>query len=615
MIKVYRSRINTPSILLSTKATKALEEARRYFSSLDSSSKAQTRFVFDESIYRATEVRKSLELLFRNKCAYCETPITTSDEGEVDHFRPKMRAIELNGVERPGYWWLAYEWSNMYLSCRACMQMKADRFPLEDSSSGGDPLTTDPLLAAEKPLLLDPCGPEEPGVNLLFTERGQVFGATRRGQITIQILRLNREPLVAARLKQLQELHNFLQTFAFMPIIDDLKALMPLFNILSEQKPYTLARRQFTQRWMLIHQPVWSNHVLHLLDDLFTATEMGEVSLRARHGSAARLGMPQQPTYSVEDRGESPDEAYYSGARRVERIVLNNFKAIERLDLHFPEARTDQEPWMMLLGENGSGKSSILQGVALALMGQRRANDLGLDASTFVRHGQAVTHGSVEVHLTNLERPIELRFRQTSSQFEVVPEQPQVLLLAYGPTRLLPRVNRLAPSLDTFIRAANLFDPTCALNDADSWLNDTNRLDDAQFNRVALSLKDLMMFDPDDRIVRRGGELKVELFHASLLLRELSDGFQSVVAMACDIMISLMTRWRSIDAGEAIVLLDEIEAHLHPSWKIEIVERLRRCFPRVSFIATTHDPLLPWAGFTPAKLWFYGGEMETASSP
>ena len=35
---------------------------------------------------------------------------------------------------------------------------------------------------------------------------------------------------------------------------------------------------------------------------------------------------------------ESPDEAYYSGARRVERIVLNNFKAIERLDLH-PDAR------------------------------------------------------------------------------------------------------------------------------------------------------------------------------------------------------------------------------------------------------------------------------------
>ena len=66
-------------------------------------------------------------------------------------------------------------------------------------------------------------------------------------------------------------------------------------------------------------------------------------------------------------------------------------------------------------------------------------------------------------------------------------------------------------------------------------LNDTNRLDDAQFNRVALSLKDLMMFDPDDRIVRRGGELKVELFHTSLLLRELSDGFQSVVAMICSI--------------------------------------------------------------------------------
>jgi len=43
--------------------------------------------------------------------------------------------------------------------------------------------------------------------------------------------------------------------------------------------------------------------------------------------------------------------------------------------------------------------------------------------------------------------------------------------------------------------------------------------------------------------------------------------------------------------AEGIVLVDELEAHLHPAWKIQIVDRLRLTFPRVSFLMSTHDPL------------------------
>src|SRR5262249_49949599 len=61
--------------------------------------------------------------------------------------------------------------------------------------------------------------------------------------------------------------------------------------------------------------------------------------------------------------------------------------------------------------------------------------------------------------------------------------------------------------------------------------------------------------------------------------------------MVADIAFCVSEKWGSIKDAEAIVLLDEIEVHLHPRWKMTIVERLRRCFPRLSFIATTHDPL------------------------
>jgi predicted ATP-binding protein involved in virulence len=46
-----------------------------------------------------------------------------------------------------------------------------------------------------------------------------------------------------------------------------------------------------------------------------------------------------------------------------------------------------------------------------------------------------------------------------------------------------------------------------------------------------------------------------------------------------------------MEAAEGIVLVDEIDAHLHPRWKMQIVSRLRQAFPRLQFLVTSHDPL------------------------
>jgi hypothetical protein len=46
-----------------------------------------------------------------------------------------------------------------------------------------------------------------------------------------------------------------------------------------------------------------------------------------------------------------------------------------------------------------------------------------------------------------------------------------------------------------------------------------------------------------------------------------------------------------MDAAEGIVLVDELGAHLHPRWQMQIVQAFRDAFPRLQFIATTHDPL------------------------
>jgi predicted ATPase len=298
--------------------------------------------------------------------------------------------------------------------------------------------------------------------------------------------------------------------------------------------------------------------------------------------------MTKQQVYSVEAQAREHVEAYYSGSKWIERVKISNFKAIRELEVAFPKPTTsEREAWLMLLGENGMGKSSILQAIALTLMGEEHAAELGLDASTFVRRGARI--GRVSVKLASVPEPVRIEFRRGRRDVMYQTTGPKALLQAYGATRLLRR-GTIAPTRS--VQAQNLFDPTAPLADVVGWLGDREQLPDDRFDAVALALKDLLMLDDEDRFDREeDGRVEATVYGETVPLDQLSDGFQSVISLCGNIMMGLFERWEAVEDAEAIVLIDELEAHLHPTWKIEIVNRLRRTFPRVAFIASTHDPL------------------------
>ena len=195
MIHIDRASVPEP-----TRFAKRARAAHRELAGLikDSGSKLnQRKLPFDDRLLEADDLRQSLRQLFKGRCAFCESPLTPSHQ-LVTHFRPRERAAQLDGKVSPlHYWWLAYDWANLYLSCADCLSAKGKRFPVRGRRTA-QPGSGKGSTSDEKALLLDPCR-DDPESELEFLEDGTVRSSTERGRVTIDVFGLNRIALVNAR--------------------------------------------------------------------------------------------------------------------------------------------------------------------------------------------------------------------------------------------------------------------------------------------------------------------------------------------------------------------------------------------------------------------------------
>jgi uncharacterized protein (TIGR02646 family) len=160
---------------------------------------------FDSMIYGAAEVKEHLKAIQHDKCCFCESKISHVAFGDVEHFRPKkaVRQADEQPERKPGYYWLAYEWSNLYLACEECNRRhKRNFFPLENDDLRALSHVHAGRLDEERPLFIDP-GREDPSEHLEFRRAyvGAVSGSPR-GHATIEALSLNRPPLRDRRLER-----------------------------------------------------------------------------------------------------------------------------------------------------------------------------------------------------------------------------------------------------------------------------------------------------------------------------------------------------------------------------------------------------------------------------
>ncbi|MFT3764184.1 MAG: AAA family ATPase [Minicystis sp.] len=341
----------------------------------------------------------------------------------------------------------------------------------------------------------------------------------------------------------------------------------------------------------------------------------GTYEREAVHEDAAAEATMRQYGAEPHDFGDPPAPPSPSPKRRVvspgivqlETIELTDFARFDRLVLSL-EPPTEQGQWLVLLGENGYGKSTLLRALALAIAGTNVAQGaLSKYPAPFIRMGQTTARCEVSCGGQRFSGVIT-----NDGTGEVAtgtpPNGARPPVFAYGCRRGSALSGSDAVELDKpFSDVATLFDESAQLYPARTWLKELklralqNPKHEHVFRTVTEKLCGLLpeveRLDVVDSQVwaiapKLGGRVP---------LAALSDGYLTTMGWIVD-LVARWLRWAELVEGkppegdffarmEGLVIVDEIDLHLHPRWQRAIIRRLKEVFPRLSFVVTTHNPI------------------------
>ncbi|MGB3637101.1 MAG: AAA family ATPase [Rivularia sp. (in: cyanobacteria)] len=313
---------------------------------------------------------------------------------------------------------------------------------------------------------------------------------------------------------------------------------------------------------------------------------------------------------------------------KIKRIEMNSFRGIGDMKLEFQE----KEP-NVIIGINGVGKSSILECIAILLSrytkpvqypttsgrlfqeadistgSEETSNEITVSTSggevtwclSKQRKKRSKTNGS---DLSKLRQLIEETHEKLKDDLEFnLP-----VIVYYGVNRAVleiplrgrkkhsnERASAYEQSLDSVqINFNSFFQWFRKLED----LENEQRIDDSNFvnhqlEAVRQAIYSLITGLSNLRIRRSPLRMTVKKRDRELNVNQLSDGEKCLLAMVGDLARRLAIANPGLEdplLGDGVVLIDEIELHLHPRWQRDIIPALKKTFPNCQFIVTTHSP-------------------------
>lgn len=508
---------------------------------------------------------------FANKCAYCEIELTDK-RGMVDWFRPAFGAQREKGrVDQLHYIWLVGEWENLYLCCSECNSLKRNLFPASSPIEFG--ASVNQLRLQREAKLIDVCW-DNPEQHLMIMPDGTFRHKNLRGELTIELLALNRESLCLGRRNALE---RFLVVWN-----DQIRRLhgptsrhfSPLYEALDQKAPFIGSVYLFL--WQLANSSI--KKTLRVMIDLGPSDNILQYLLQSFGTLSIDLIETKNERMSrYEPQSNKPALAF----RPVSKVRIKNFKGIQNLVLEIPRS-TDQN--LAIVGENAAGKTSVLQAIALGLAGPVEASRIVADARRLLFDGASEGHIVIEFYE---ERNVnELHFSLNSHRF-FGNDLRKVKVFGYGPYRLLAKREIGMNKRGLIVRLSSLFDDGAKLNGYHGW---TDSLNIEQKKDMAEVLK-LLLVSSDTHVSIDSRSLQIRTNGKVHPIDSLSSGMQSVVSMCTDLMEALYSAGASVLKDGFVFIVDELDAHLHPAWRLGILPRLQRAFPNAQIIFSTHDPL------------------------
>lgn len=322
---------------------------------------------------------------------------------------------------------------------------------------------------------------------------------------------------------------------------------------------------------------------------------------------------------------------------RIEHITIDNFKKIEHMELRF------QKGFNLIIGDNSTGKTSVLEAISVALGGflagidniqsvnfsndeiRRVCSTIG-DGSYNIRYATPIT---VDCTAIIDNTPFHFVRRKNSAKSSRTTVEPRDICktatrMASDDSSVLPVISYQSaarmwsqkknkwndPFGDDYSRVVGYTD--CLDESSNTkmltnwfrkmeqiiWQNNKTIGEYENAKRSTAEFIKHMTGSGDARVYydKRSEELMCMIDDERLPLRFFSAGYRSMIGMVLDIacrMSILNPELRETAyMTDGVVLIDEIDLHLHPKWQWNIISALEKTFPNVQFIATTHSPII-----------------------